>query len=275
MTPPEYHVELFPGKGSKLIVNNYRKPNLKIVKTDAVTGKPLPGVTFTINEADSSTLTTVITGADGTVTVNDLKPGVYQITEKKVPDGYLLDEKPQLITLVPNETGIVRFYNYPKPSLLIQKVDSVTGDPLKGAKFHITYASNNTSTGEINDLGDYFTDANGQIKLDKVQDGWYKVTELEAPAGYSIKQPATQEAYIKAGGSKTFTFENVPLSAIVIKKIDADSGKVLPGAWFRIRYLGGTSGTGGTTIGEYMTSSNGTIVKTGLKAGTYVIEVRP
>jgi len=46
----------------------------------------------------------------------------------------------------------------------------------------------------------------------------------------------------------------------------------LPGAWFRIRYLGGTSGTGGTTIGEYMTSSNGTIVKTGLKAGTYVIE---
>ena len=148
----------------------------------------------------------------------------------------------------------------------------MTGDPLKGAKFHITYASNNTSTGEINDLGDCFTDANGQIKLDKVQDGWYKVTELEAPAGYSIKQPATQEAYIKAGGSKTFTFENVPLSAIIIKKIDADSGKVLPGAWFRIRYLGGTSGTGGTTIGEYMTSSNGTIVKTGLKSGTYVIE---
>lgn len=105
----KYHVELFPGKGSKLVVNNYRKPDLKIVKTDAVTGMPLPGVTFTINEADSSTLTTVITGADGTVTVNDLKPGVYQVTEKKVPDGYLIDEKPQLITLVPNETGIVRF----------------------------------------------------------------------------------------------------------------------------------------------------------------------
>ena len=73
----------------------------------------------------------------------------------------MLDETPQLITLVPNETGVVRFYNYPKPSLLIRKVDSVTGDPLQGAKFHITYASNNTSTGEINDLGDYFTDANG------------------------------------------------------------------------------------------------------------------
>jgi len=81
-----------------------------------------------------------------------------------------------------------------------------------------------------------------------------------------------QEAFIKAGTSKTFTFENIPLSAIVIKKVDADSGKPLEGAWFRIRFLGGTSGTGGTTIGEYMTSSNGTIVKTGLKAGSYVIE---
>jgi len=80
---------------------------------------------------DSSTLTTVITGADGTVTISDLEPGVYQVKEKKVPDGYLLDETPQLITLVQNETGIVRFYNYPKSSLLIRKVDSVTGDPLQ------------------------------------------------------------------------------------------------------------------------------------------------
>ncbi|RKJ11216.1 hypothetical protein D7X33_49270, partial [Butyricicoccus sp. 1XD8-22] len=154
----------------------------------------------------------------------------------------------------------------------IRKLDSITGDPLKGAKFHITYASNKTFTGEINDLGDYFTDENGKIELDKLQDGWYQVTEVEAPAGYSIKQPAMQEAFIKAGTSKTFTFENIPLSAIVIKKVDADSGKPLEGAWFRIRFLGGTSGTGGTTIGEYMTSSNGTIVKTGLKAGSYVIE---
>ena len=40
----------------------------------------------------------------------------------------------------------------------------------------------------------------------------------------------------------------------------------------RIRFLGGTSGTGGTIIAERQTSSNGTIVLTGLKAGTYVVE---
>ena len=47
---------------------------------------------------------------------------------------------------------------------------------------------------------------------------------------------------------------------------------MLQGAKFRVRYLGGTSGTGGTVIGEYTTSANGTIVITGLKAGTYVVE---
>lgn len=74
----------------------------------------------------------------------------------------------------------MRFQNYPKPGLLVQKVDSVTGDPLQGVKFHVVYASNNTFTGEINDLGYYYTDEKGQFWLDKLQDGWFKVTE-EAP----------------------------------------------------------------------------------------------
>ena len=67
-------------------------------------------------------------------------------------------------------------------------------------------------------------------------------------------------------------FENIPKSALVIRKIDSDTGAPLANAWFRVRYLGGTSGSGGTIIGEYATSSNGNIVITGLDAGTYVCE---
>ena len=268
----EYHVELFPGKDSTLVVNNEKKPNLKIVKTDAVTGAPLSGVTFTVNKADSSTLTTVKTDANGEALLTALDPGVYVVRETGVPDGYLLDSEPQTITLVPNKTGTVRFRNYPKPTLTIDKVDSVTKDPIKGAKFHITYASNNSFTGELNDLGTYFTDENGQIKLSKLRDGWYRVTEVEPAAGYAIKDLATQDCFIQAGTGKVLTFENTPLSALIIKKVDADSGTMLQGAKFRVRYLGGTSGTGGTVIGEYTTSANGTIVITGLKAGTYVVE---
>ena len=95
---------------------------------------------------------------------------------------------------------------------------------------------------------------------------------VSVASGYAIKEAATQECFISGGESKVLTFENTPLSAIIIRKVDSESGQPLEGAWFRIRYLGGTSGTGGTVVGEYKTSSNGTIVATGLKAGTYVCE---
>lgn len=267
----EYHVELFGGKQSQLVVVNEEKPSLKIIKTDALTGKPLAGVGFLVKKAEGETENTVVTDENGEAILTHLDTGIYEVKETSVPDGYLLDENPQLVTLVPNRTSVVRFRNYPKPSLTINKVDAITKDVLKGAKFNVVYASNNTFTGEINDMGSFQTDENGQIKLYHLKDGWYKITETEAPDGYKIIDKA-QEIYIKAGENKEVTFENTPLSALVIKKVDAVTGKVLQGAKFRVRYLSGTSGTGGTVIGEYTTSVNGTIVINRLKAGTYIVE---
>ncbi len=267
----EYHVELFAGKESQLVVVNEAKPSIKIVKTDAITDKPIEGVGFLVKRAEGSTENTVVTDENGEATLENLSPGIYEITEKSVPNGYLIDTEPKLVTLEAGRTSIVRFKNYPKPSLTITKLDEITKDTLKGAKFSIVYASNNTFTGEINDMGSYQTDDKGQIKLYNLKDGWYKITETEAPDGYKIKEKA-QEIYLKAGENKEITFENTPLSALVIKKVDAESGKVLQGAKFRLRYFSGVSGTGGTVIGEYTTSANGTIVINRLKAGTYIVE---
>lgn len=54
--------------------------------------------------------------------------------------------------------------------------------------------------------------------------------------------------------------------------MDADTGAVLQGAKFSLKYLSGTSGTGGTVIGEYTTGANGTVTISRLKAGVYVVE---
>ena len=101
-------------------------------KTDA-NRAPISGVTFTVNKADSSTLTTVKTDANGEALLTALDPGVYVVRETSVPDGYLLDSEAQFITLVPNKTGTVRFRNYPKPTLTIDKVDSYER-PYQGRK---------------------------------------------------------------------------------------------------------------------------------------------
>ncbi len=268
----EFHVELFAGKESQLVVENQAKPDLKIVKTDAVTGEPVEGVTFKIKMADGRTITTEASDQNGEVFLEDMDPGVVEIWEQSVPDNYLISDKHELITLVPNKLGTVHFQNYPKPGLIVNKIDSITGDPIKGAKFHVTYASNDTFSGEINDLGYYYSDENGQFRIDKLQDGWFRIEEKEPASGYSIKDPAVQECYIKAGTSKVLTFENTPLSALIVYKYDSVTGEAVEGAVFQVKYLGGTSGTGGTVIGTYKTSANGSFTVTGCKAGTYVVE---
>ena len=268
----EQTVALRPGKTSEVTFVDYEKPGLEIIKKNIVNGEPIEGVTYRIEQIDGSFSTSATTDNHGRIFLDSVPVGTFKVTEINVPNHVILCPIPQEVALKPGETSTVTFFNALKPSLEIRKVDSVTGDPIKGAKFQIWYGSNHTDTGELNDLGTCFSDASGKIILPEVKDGWYKVTELEPASGYAIKEPATQECFISGGESKVLTFENTPLSAIIIRKVDSESGQPLEGAWFRIRYLGGTSGTGGTVIGEYRTSSNGTIVVTGLKAGTYVCE---
>ena len=272
VTNTEQTVALRPGKTSEVTFVDYEKPGLEIVKKNIANGEPIEGVTYRIEQIDGSFSTSATTDNHGRIFLDSVPVGTFKVTEINVPSHVILCPIPQEVALKPGETSTVTFFNALKPSLEIRKVDSVTGDPVKGAKFQIWYGSNHTDTGELNDLGTYFSDASGKIILTEIKDGWYKVTELEPASGYAIKEPATQECFISGGESKVLTFENMPLSAIIIRKVDSESGQPLEGAWFRIRYLGGTSGTGGTVVGEYKTSSNGTIVATGLKAGTYVCE---
>ena len=272
VTNTEQTVALRPGKTSEVTFVDYEKPGLEIIKKNIANGEPIEGVTYRIEQIDGSFSTSATTDNHGRIFLDSVPVGTFKVTEINVPSHVILCPIPQEVALKPGETSTVTFFNALKPSLEIRKVDSVTGDPVKGAKFQIWYGSNHTDTGELNDLGTYFSDASGKIILPEIKDGWYKVTELEPASGYAMKEPATQECFISGGESKVLTFENTPLSAIIIRKVDSESGQPLEGAWFRIRYLGGTSGTGGTVVGEYKTSSNGTIVATGLKAGTYVCE---
>ena len=267
----EYHMELFAGRTSTLTIENQKRPNLTVYKHDADTGEPIADTVFEVRAADGHSVDQIKTDSEGKAELKNLLPGVYEISEKSVPSPYLLDAPSQLATLYPNRDHTVYFENHQKPVLTVKKVDSVTGDPLQGAKFHVTYASNNTGSGEINDLGTYYTGENGQFQLTGLRDGWYKVTEQEPPTGYAIKE-ATQEVYIKSGTGKVLTFENIPLSALVVWKYDSVTGAAVQGAVFQVKYLTGTSGTGGTVIGTYKTSASGSFTVTGLKEGTYIVE---
>ena len=268
-------VTLFPNKEAQVEFQNYQRPTLKIVKVD-IEGKHLTGAIFEIKTKAGVKIGDFPVGADGTITVpqKHLTEGYYIITEKQAPAGYILDTTPHEVYLRPGKTTEVSIENEKKPGLTIYKVDSIVGDGIKGAKFEIWVSKDKNQNGTYQQLTNsyYYSDENGIIHLDNLDTGWYKIIEVEPPAGFMLKEPSEQTIYIEHDTSVEVTFENIPKSALVIRKIDSDTGAPLANAWFRVRYLGGTSGSGGTIIGEYATSSNGNIVITGLDAGTYVCE---
>ncbi len=278
---PTQTISLNGGDEKEVIFQNLKKPELTISKIDADSGKPVPGTVFTVKAINGDYQDDWTTGADGTVALR-VAPGTYQVTEKSVPAPYYLPDKDkdrvQTISLNPGDEKTLVFRNHKAPELTIFKEDSVAGAPIEGAKFHVTYTSNGESADAPAsvDFGYFLTDASGEIKLHekgkKLYPGEYTVTEVQPAPGFQMKEPTTQRVIIRGGESKTLTFQNEPLNGIVVEKYDSVTGEALPGCTFQLRFLGGTSGTGGTVIGQKVTGKNGTAIWTGLTAGTYIVE---
>ena len=273
----EHHVELFPGQTSTITLTNDKRPNLYIHKNDADTGVPIPGTVYLVKGADGHSIAEVETDENGVAVVENLLPGVVEVIEKSVPEPYLLAEESQLVTLFPNRDRDVYFENYKRPVIEIIKENEITHDPLENVPVQVWYASNDTETGEYNDLGVFYTDEEGRIVLSdpdiSLRDGWFRIEELEAPKGFSMTESSKQEAFVAAGEGHTFRIYNRPNSAICVWKYDSETGAAIEGAVFQVRYLSGnTSGTGGTVIGTYRTSINGSFTVTDCKPGTYIIE---
>ena len=274
-------ISLNGGDEKTLIFKNSKKPLLTISKVDAISGDPVPGTVLTVEGINSDYQHDVTTGADGTVSLR-VDPGTYRITEKSVPAPYYLPDKDadrvQTISLNPGDEKTVVFKNHKAPELTIFKEDSVAGAPIEGAKFHVTYTSNGEAADAPStiDFGYILTDANGEIKLHeqgkRLYPGEYTITEVAPAPGFQMKEPTTQKVILHGGESKTVTFQNEPLNGIVVEKYDSVTHEALPGCTFQLRYLGGTSGTGGTVIGQKVTGKNGTAIWTGLQSGTYIVE---
>ena len=70
-------------------------------------------------------------------------------------------------------------------SINIHKVDEAN-QPLKGAKFKVVRQANNQV------IGEYVSDDNGNIAVNKLLKDKYIITEVEAPSGYIIKDADTE-----------------------------------------------------------------------------------
>jgi hypothetical protein len=83
--------------------------------------------------------------------------------------------------------------------------------PLPGATFTVTQGTTTVGGGT--------TDANGEICLSGLTSGSYTVTETDAPAGYSIDGPASQDVTVSGGGTCDSGFASAPFTDTPLSKI--------------------------------------------------------
>ena len=132
-----------------------------------------------------------------------LKPGSYSVEEIKAPAGYLLDSKKEIVTVTSGETAIYHGVNSHKPGITIYKYDPNNDIPLSGAVFKIEGIDNSFS-------GEYRTDLGGMITVEDLPAGSYKVTEVQAPAGYVMNGEKSQTVELSPGQlSAQLVFENL------------------------------------------------------------------
>ena len=279
-------VTTIAGKVVQLTFANAPYGKLVIEKRDAETNNLLPGAEFRVTTAagcevgqngviGDTTLTSngiFRTDADGKITISNLRPGNYIITEIKAPDGYLIDDPTRNVTVTAGDTQTIVFKNHSTCSLLIKKVCTENPDKmLEGAVFDVRYADG-TVVGDSN--GVFTTGADGTILITGLEaNKAIVVTETKAPDGFAI-DTTPQTITTQAGKVVQLTFANAPYGKIIIEKRDSKTNELLPGAEFRVTTAAGCEVGQNGVIGDTNLTSNG-IFTTGADGKTTITNVRP
>ena len=96
-------------------------PDLTIEKKDAATGNAVPGTVFEVKGIHTGYQVEATTGADGKATLTGIPVDYYEVTEKSVPEPYVLgDERTQTVWLGAGEHPTLVFNNLEQPLLFCQ-----------------------------------------------------------------------------------------------------------------------------------------------------------
>lgn len=259
-----------PGVQNRVIEYTYAnqpKSGLKIYKQDGVNREPIEGAQFRITplaplEGEPEEFTT---DANGIITVEaDLTNGSYMVEEIYVPEPYNLNTTPQYVEIDGRHNAYsLVVNNYADGFVYVKKLDNVTGLPCAGAEFEITTADGK----KVDQVRT--TDSSGYVKFGPLTPGEsYIVTETKAPPGHEITNPNWQSFTVPkntSGWVKELIFKDDPLANLWLRKVDAETGKGLQGAEFKI-----TDGSGKVVKQNLITDNEGYIKVNGLEKGNYV-----
>jgi len=214
--PNRRQVTVRMGEDNVVVFENTRMPTLEIIKVDAVTGEFLTGAEFTIEKLEEPgkgmlTGNPFRTNENGRIILQYQYSGKYRIVETRAPNNYWLDPLQQnrewIIDIRDNEDYTLRAENTLLPTLIITKWNAVTYRPVPLAHFRIEYEVPNSANVQL--VGEFVTNQNGQIVIPFTRVGWYRVTETRAAPGMSLNTSNNYRVYLSPGDNSYMPIPDV------------------------------------------------------------------
>lgn len=174
---------------------------IKINKTDDETNEAISGVKFQLLKADGTAVTTATTDNNGVANFSGLYQGNYILKEIETNKNYVLNSKQFDVNVKYNETTTVDITNeHKKGNLKIYKVDK---DNHKIALGNVTFDLYSDEFQKV--IGSYTTNVDGEIKIDNLRIGNYKL---------NIKSYASRINKLSKNDNKTLT--NTKMNSIIL-----------------------------------------------------------
>jgi len=262
--------------GANIIFENYPFSEIEIIKREASNGignnQLLAGATFRIQgffvEGNTPTVIdrTTTTDASGRIVFGDLPAGAYTVTELAPPSGYILGDNfghPSVWHVnvgwgqsvargtAPSHT----FFNIPKSSLEVLKIDGITNAPLAGAIFDLSDPTTSESWQTTSNAQGIAIFGKGNYGNFLYPNRTYILREIVAPDGY-VLMDTPREIVLSPGDNNRVTISNYQNPALTIIKRDAITQELLAGAIFEVEYENGQTISGS----PFATDDNGRAV---------------
>lgn len=242
-------VNITAGQTATVSFCNMQYGKIQIQKAMETVGS-LTGWQFRITDSSDTEIpgSPFTTDETGLILTGKIQPGEYKV-EELIPENSLYSctsENPQTVTVKAGETAGVSFTNALRPGgVLIEKVD-IRGEPLADAKFLLEWSKDGslwwpveyTDTGTVREgfcfnakcvNGSLTSGKNGLLEWTGLHPGlMYRVTELEAPKGYSLLTEPAFEGILPAD-NLTVSFRVVNCEIFKLPETG-----VISGAWLRV-----------------------------------------
>lgn len=238
-------------------------PSLSFIyKINGTNGNPVAGVKIHVTDVTAKTGFDVVTGTDGYAWFNTTAGHEYSFKEVECPDEYALNEESYTFRVDAdgNQVGSTKLVNWLKGTVVINKVNALTNQPVQGAEVTVFKQQ---ADGSYIEVFKQVTDEYGRIYFYSDDPGAFYYYETKNPSGYYLD---TDKHYFNIKTDFTVTgqttFTNAPLGTITLKKLST-TGDYLQGAVLSIY------DSTGTKIGSGKTDEYGRVYFIAPKPGSY------